>query len=90
MRAAAVWSFGLMLMAAGAAQAACPAVVPNSTSETLTANQQRLLCLQNEIRQNANEERQDTQIEVLQNQVQRQQVQRRFDALPSIQLPRQF
>jgi len=78
-----------MLGAAGAAQAACPAAVAGDTPEVLAANRQRLLCLQGEIDRSARERQQDVQIQRLENAIQDQQLQRRFDALPKFE-PQQF
>jgi hypothetical protein len=79
-----------LLMSLGAtslAAAACPAPLAGSTPEVLEANQQRLICLQQELELDTAYKAQDFQIDALQRAYDAQQLQRRFDQLPVFQPP---
>lgn len=67
-----------------AAQAACPPPPVGTTAETLAANQQRLLCLQNEIQERSAQRNWEFQIQSNQNAINDLELQRRLDAIPVI------
>lgn len=69
------------------AQAACPSAVPGSTPEAIAANQQRILCLQDEARQGSQQRMYDMQLQTMQNNMRDLQLQRRLDSLPKITPP---
>lgn len=73
----------LVLLITPAAMAACPSEVPGSTPEAIAANGQRLLCLQRELATATTQRRYDFELKTLENSIQAQQLQRRFDSLPA-------
>ncbi|MDB5473300.1 MAG: hypothetical protein JWP99_603 [Devosia sp.] len=74
----------------GAALAACPTTVPANTSDAILANQQRVLCLQQAIDQDAQQRRLELELGANQNAIVNLQMRQRFDALPQIIIPSQF
>lgn len=68
--------------------AACPAPLAGSTPEVLAANQQRLICLQRELEADAAYRAQEARLRALQQQFATQDLQRRFDQLPTYEPPR--
>lgn len=78
---------GIIIVATGLAQAACPSTVPGSTPEAIAANQQRIICLQEETRQGSQQRIYDMQLQTMQNNMRDLQLQRRLDSLPKFTPP---
>ena len=72
----------LALVGVGGAAAACPSSVPGNTAEAIKANEQRVLCLQQEIESDAQVRQFDMDIRSNENAINRIQMERRFEALP--------
>jgi hypothetical protein len=72
----------LLLAGTGLAQAACPPLATGDTAAAIAANQQRLICLQNQISDSAVQAKRELDLKVMQDQLQTLQLQRRFDMLP--------
>ena len=74
----------LALLAAGtlSATAACPPRVAESTAGAIAANQQRVICLQQEAAASATQQGIDVQIQTLDSQLQSIKLQQRLDSLP--------
>lgn len=79
-----------ILSLGGGAMAACPTVVPGSTSEAIRANAQRVLCLQEEVDDSARQRQFELELRANQNAIQSLQMQRRFDILPRAVIPAPF
>jgi protein-disulfide isomerase len=77
----------ITLAATGLAQAACPSRVPGSTPEAIAINQQRILCLQEEVRQAGQQQNYNIQLQGMQNTIRDIQLQQRLDSLPKITVP---
>lgn len=77
----------LIIATTGLAQAACPSTVPGSTPEAIAANQQRIVCLQEEARQGSQQRIYNMQLQTMQNNMRDLQLQRRLDSLPKITPP---
>lgn len=75
---------GLMIAATGASYADCPAPTQTSGAAAIAANQQRVICLQQEVDAAANQRRVESQINSLETRMDQMSVQRRFDNLPKI------
>jgi len=82
-------AIALLLAATGLAQAACPPLAQGDTAEVLASNQQRLICLNREIQDAADDRQLDLQFKMLNNSVKAQDIQRRFDNLP-VYVPPKF
>lgn len=78
---------GIIIVTTGLAQAACPSAVPGSAPDAIAANQQRILCLQNEAQQSSQQRSYDMQLQGMQNTIRDMQLQRRLDSLPKIPPP---
>ena len=63
------------------AAAACPAPVAGDTAAAVEANQQRLVCLQRELSQKAEQYQYKVEINAIQRSIEDIQLQRRFDSL---------
>ena len=63
------------------ATAACPAPMAGDTAAAIEANQQRLVCLQQELSRKSEEYRYKVEIDTLDRKVDDIQFQRRFDSL---------
>ncbi|MBN9334906.1 hypothetical protein [Devosia sp.] len=63
------------------ALAACPPPAAGETAAAIAANQQRLVCLQQEISRKSEQYQFNVQINSLDQTIQQMQIQRRFDAL---------
>ena len=67
---------------AASAMAACPPAATGSTAEAIRANEQRVICLQEEVQDDSRYRQLETDIRRNENAINRIQLQRRFDALP--------
>ncbi|MCY1550994.1 hypothetical protein D9M68_872910 [compost metagenome] len=63
------------------AAAACPAAVAGDTAAALEANQQRLVCLQRELSQKAEQYQYKVEINAIERSIDDIQLRRRFDQL---------
>jgi hypothetical protein len=72
----------IVTLSSGIAAAACSALVPISATEAIKANEQRIVCLQQEIAHEAYMRRLAQEIQANQTAIQNLQIQRRFDQLP--------
>lgn len=63
------------------AAAACPAPMAGDTAASIEANQQRLVCLQQELSRKSEEYQYKVEIDTLDRKVDDIQLQRRFDSL---------
>ncbi len=77
----------MLLLFAAPALAACPPLASGDLPAAVQANQQRILCLQNEVNTAARQQQWQSQLRELQMKQQTWQMQRRFDALPASPLP---
>lgn len=75
---------GLLFAATAASYAACPSPTENSGAAAIAANQQRVICLQQQVDAAATQRRVDSQINSLETRIDQMTVQRRFDNLPKI------
>lgn len=75
---------GLLFVATSASYAACPQSANTSAPGAIAANQQRVICLQQQVDAAANQRRVDSQINSLETRMDQMTVQRRFDNLPKI------
>ncbi|WP_332687961.1 hypothetical protein [Devosia sp.] len=80
----------LALVSGTAAIAACPSQVPGSTIEAIQANEQRILCLLQEVEAATRQRKYEADLRALQNSIQNIQLQQRFDALPTFTVPAPF
>jgi hypothetical protein len=69
-------------LATGSSLAACPPLTAGETAEEIKANEQRIVCLQRELADDARFKRQDFEINRLNQTLRNLELQRRFDALP--------
>lgn len=69
------------------AMAACPALPDGPASDNVTNGQQQALCLQQELHDKTMDRNAQTQFDNLKSTIQQQQIQRRFDQLPTITRP---
>jgi TolA-binding protein len=81
---------GLFALASSSAMAACPTSVPGNSKEAIRANEQRVLCLQQEVDERARQRQLEMELRANQNAIQSLQLQRRFDNLPRIPAPPLF
>jgi hypothetical protein len=65
------------------ALAACPTTVPGDSIEAVQANQQRIICLQRELAEDADRQRIELDIQMLEMRQQSLELKQRFDALPA-------
>jgi hypothetical protein len=72
----------ICLASAGSALAACPPAIPGSTAEAIRANEQRVICLQQEVQDNSRYRQLESDVRRNENAINRIQLERRFDALP--------
>jgi len=72
----------LCLASIGSAFAACPPAATGSTAEAIRANEQRVICLQQEVQDNSRYRQLETDVRRNENAINRIQLERRFDALP--------
>ncbi|MET0439780.1 MAG: hypothetical protein ABW043_19990 [Devosia sp.] len=63
------------------ALAACPAPVAGDTAAAIEANQQRLVCLQQELSQKSEQYQYKVEINTIERKIDDIQIQRRFDSL---------
>ncbi|MET3925069.1 hypothetical protein [Devosia sp. 2618] len=76
-------AIGILTLATIApAMAACPPEARGDTAETIAANQQRLICLNQEISTSARQKQFEMQLQNNQTAIQDLQLQRRLDSLP--------
>lgn len=75
---------GLLIAASATAFADCPAPASSTASGAIIANQQRTICLLQQIDATANKNDINSQIDTMQNRIDQMTVQRRFDNLPKI------
>lgn len=75
------------LLAVSGATAACPSQVPGTTGEAIAANQQRLVCLQQQALEASERRQRDLELRMLDNRLNQLEIQRRFDALPVYRPP---
>lgn len=80
-------AIAMVMLSGGVATAACPAQVPTSTTEAIRANEQRILCLQQEIAREAHMRWLAQEIQANHTAIQNLQIQRRFDQLPQPMIP---
>lgn len=73
-------------LATSVAAAACPPPTPGETAAEIKANERRILCLQQELADEARFKRQDFEINRLNQTLRNLELQRRFDALPKPQV----
>lgn len=73
---------GLTLLALQPALAACPPPPAGSTAEEIRAHGQRLLCFQQQLAQDAERQKLQTDIDVLSRTLDDLQLQNKFNALP--------
>jgi TolA-binding protein len=78
----------LLLGGTTLAQAACPPAAGGNTAEAIAANQQRLVCLNQEVAGSAVDRQRDMQIRDMQKSIDTLSIERRFDKLPNFQPPR--
>lgn len=78
----------LTLTLSSAAWAFCPAPAPGNTADDIKANQQRLICLQQEASDAANRRQLQYQIDASNRQIQQLQLQRRLDSIPVYKPPK--
>ncbi|MDB5586248.1 MAG: hypothetical protein JWP26_1218 [Devosia sp.] len=69
------------------AMAACPSLPDGPASDNVTNGQQQALCLQQELHDSTMDRNAQTQFDSLKSTIQQQQIQRRFDQLPTITRP---
>lgn len=74
----------LFALACSSAMAACPTSVPGNSEEAIRANEQRVLCLQQEIDDRAQIRNFEMKLRANENAIHSLQLQRRFDNLPRI------
>lgn len=77
-------AISLLIAATSASYAACPSPTENSGAAAIAANQQRVICLQQQVDASAQQRRVDSQLNTLENRLDQMTVQRRFDNLPKI------
>lgn len=75
------------LLGTASSWAACPAAVPTTTAEAIAANQQRLLCLQQEANAAAAARDQSLQLRALEMDIKRLELQQRFNNLQRLNPP---
>lgn len=75
---------GMMM---GTALATCPALPDGPASFNITNGQQRALCLQDQLHDTIGKQRLQTRIIDLQVTLEQQQIQQRFDRLPTFAAP---
>lgn len=63
------------------AAAACPAPMAGDTAAVIEANQQRLVCLQQELSQKSEQYQYNVEINAIERKIDEIQLQRRFDSL---------
>lgn len=80
----------LALAGGGTVLAACPTSVPGTSNEAIRANEQRILCLQEEIDERTQRRQYELQLRANENAIQSFQLQRRFDNLPLNPAPSPF
>lgn len=80
-------ALGLFAGSTGITYAACPAPVPGSTAEAIRANEQRILCLQREVAEAAEQRQFEMKLLTIENSIQKLELDRRFDQLPGFELP---
>ena len=83
----------IVTLSGSAAFAACPAPVAGETPEAIRANQQRLVCLQQQLVQSGDRSAQQFEIDQIGRDIDRIDLQRRFDSLnfnPPMPPPTQF
>ena len=78
---------GTTLLLATPAWAACPPLATGDLPSAIQANQQRILCLQNEVSSAARQAQMQAQLRQLERNQQSFSLQRRFDALPAPGFP---
>jgi hypothetical protein len=69
------------LLATAPTMAACPAPQAGDTPEAVRANQQRLICLQQELAAKADERQYEVEIDTINQSLDRLQLQRKMDSL---------
>lgn len=74
-------------LSVSAAHAACPSAVAGDTPGAVRANQQRLVCLQQQTLDASAQRQRDMELRMLENRIDQLQIQRRFDALPTVPPP---
>lgn len=77
----------LSLLLGSTAMAACPPGASGNTSEAIRANEQRVLCLQQEVDDSARQRHFDMRLRQNETAIQQLQMQRRFDNLPRVIAP---
>ncbi|WP_240229357.1 hypothetical protein [Devosia lacusdianchii] len=74
-------ALGIIVGSTSLAHGACPAAVPGSTAEAIRANEQRILCLQREIAEAAEQRQFEMKLLTIENSIQKLELDRRFDQL---------
>lgn len=82
MRTAAIIGMMLAALLAAPALGACPPPTPGETAAEIQANNERLVCLQNELAADAAQRRLQMQIDAINDRLRDMDLQRRFDSLP--------
>ena len=72
----------ICLASAASAMAACPPATTGSTAEAIRANEQRVICLQQELQDSSRYRQLESDLRRNENAINRIQLERRFDALP--------
>lgn len=72
----------LCFASAASALAACPPAATGSTAEAIRANEQRVICLQQEVQESSRYRQLESDVRRNTNAINRIQLERRFEALP--------